>query len=580
MDVSTSTVPSDGVSWKFRLIWAALAAFFLNGSTVDCQVNIISPRIIHGSPVLKPSTVSFFARPARDEFQYTTDSLCGATLIHSDILVTAAHCHGAFHHGALMLDAVSSNDSFTHKIMIDRQVRHPQWDYYGRNNEGALNYDVLLLRLETPNSLNDPIIQPISFNMDPSIPRIGDDLTIYGLGRTETGSTSQELRYAIVQYISNENCTQRFRHNGVNITPVAEEFICSVQPNNTAVDISTCKGDSGGPVTVELTTTDETGRISKTKDIVLVGVISGGVRCSTDEFPNGHARISSVASWMHQEICRISHQPPDDCQLKETKPVDSIIAILLSITFDFFPQETLYAIRSVSDQLIVHTGPEIVAKSNSQVNTTLYLIPGQYTMEVYDTYGNGMTGRDNTPADPTYGGWELFAENDNDSTGPVLLAKGDGNFTRRQVTTFEVLMAMDSDETSTDPDRDGITIAWNLTMDECLLLQRDPYYSDDVTDTSCECRVVTTATSNLHNQLFDWICSENSTNVNECSLQYHPCQTSEDCCQKFYCINDLCVRGRGHGNNNSDKKKDNRLGKERQGSSDTNRHSLGKNHHI
>jgi Trypsin len=498
MSVSSSTDPL-AVSWKFRLLWSSL---FLHCSTVESKLNGSFPRIVNGSPVSNPTTVSFFARPARDEFHYTADSLCGSTLIHSDILVTAAHCHGAFHHGVLMLDT-SSNDSFSHKMLIDRQVRHPQWDYYGDNNEGALNYDVLLMRLESPIPSDDPIVQPIAFNADPSIPSIGEELTVYGFGRTEAGSISQELRQATVQYISNDDCTKRFHQNGLNIPPVAEEFICTAQPVDATIDISTCEGDSGGPVTVELATTDDTTTFQAKN--MLVGVVSAGIGCSTDQFPNGHVRISSVASWIRQEICRLSHNPPDNCEQQEIKPVDSI-PILLSITFDFFPQETLYAIRSISDQSIVHTGPEVVADRNSQVNTTLYLIPGQYTMEVYDTYGNGMMGRDNTPADQTVGGWELFVTSEKNDTALKLVGKGDGNFTRRQVTEFEVMV------------------------------------------------------------------------VNMCSLEYHPCQTRLDCCQNFYCINDLCVRGSEHGTHIGTKK-DIRLGGDRGGNSERDSFPSG-SHHV
>jgi hypothetical protein len=572
MEVSSSLFPSVVVPWKFRLHWLAL---FLYGSTVDSKLNDKTSRIVNGSPVSKLTTASFFARPAQDDLHYTADPLCGATLIHSDILVTAAHCQGAFHYGVLMFDDdASSNDSFTHKMLIDRQVRHPQWDYYGANNEGALNYDVLLMRLETPIPTDDSVIQPIVFNTDPSIPNIGDDLTIYGLGRTETGSISQELRHATVQYISNDDCTQQFRQNGLNITPIAEEFICTVHPINAAVDISTCEGDSGGPVTEELTTTDDTGSVKST-NIILVGVISGGIGCSTDVFPNGHVRISSVASWIHQEICRLSHNPPDNCDLQETPPIDAV-PILLSITFDFFPQETLYAIRLVSDQTIVYTGPEVIASRNSQVNTTLYLIPGQYTMEVYDTYGNGMMGRDNTLADPTMGGWELFAENNYDNiknTGPILLAKSDGNFTQRQVTEFQVTLDMNSYET-TDSVSDSTRIAGNLTMEECLLLlQSDADSSMYAHDGLCECQIVIT-TSNLPNQLYEYICPENSPPVNQCSLEYHPCQSTLQCCQNFDCINDLCVRGSSDGYNIVTKEHD-RLGQQRGGSSETKSHPSG-----
>jgi hypothetical protein len=77
-------------------------------------------------------------------------------------------------------------------------------------------------------------------------------------------------------------------------------------------------------------------------------------------------------------------------------------------------------------------------------------------MEVYDTYGNGMMGRDNTSADPTLGRWEVYTtatKDETNNTMSMLLAKGDGNFTRRQVTPFDVITVTDSNETKTSQSR-------------------------------------------------------------------------------------------------------------------------------
>lgn len=189
---SSSVTASNAVMEGSSLILSASFLWLLATATSNHTVsnsnstnnqNSTTPRIINGDSALASPAVYFFARPARDDLRYTSDPICGATLIHSDILVTAAHCFGAFHYGALLYDA--SSKTFSRNISINRQVRHPQWDFYGIGiDAGKLNFDVMVLRLETPVPQDDSVVRPISFNSDSTVPKMDDSLTIYGFGKT------------------------------------------------------------------------------------------------------------------------------------------------------------------------------------------------------------------------------------------------------------------------------------------------------------------------------------------------------------------------------------------------------------
>jgi Trypsin len=500
---------------------------------VDCdKPDGIAHHIVNGEPVSKTidSAVSFFARPAGDDLNFTPDAICGATLIHSDIVVTAAHCQSAFFHGVKLYD--STTKIFSRQVRVDRVVRHPQWDYFG-SDPVALNYDVMLMRLETPVSEDDPALQPILINANTSIPSVNDPLTVYGFGRTETGDISNELRHATVEYIDNQECTQRLQRPESNFSSVLPlEFMCTVGPTNSTLDVSTCSGDSGGPVT--MTRSD-----NSTIEEILVGVIAAGIGCSTETVPNGHVRMSMVAEWMQQEICRISQVQPDNCTPEPAKPEGTVV-VLLEFSFDFFPQETIYAIRSLANQTLVYTGPEIIVERNQQINTTIYLTPGQYAMEVYDTFGNGMMGRAGTPADPTNGRWQLFALHQNDSDR-ILLAMGDGNFTRKQVTTFEVVDATEEVSLETDANREFLSVN-SLTMDECLLLKGDQsvHSQDKINATLCECLPI----GQNQSSRYRLVCEEMS-DTEICADEYGDCEAAQDCCETLQCLNGFCLSTSG-----------------------------------
>ncbi|KAL3902005.1 MAG: hypothetical protein SGARI_005984, partial [Bacillariaceae sp.] len=149
------------------------------------------PRIIDGTR-MDPSEATFFAKSAGNR-------LCGAALIHSDILVAAAHCEGA----VIMVYDPDSND-FTRRVTIVKQTRHPLWLF----NPSAWNFDVLVMRLGSPiTNAQGPV--PIAFNQNDNFPAQDEKLNALGFGVTEEGGSSKYLRSAEMDYISNAECLER-----------------------------------------------------------------------------------------------------------------------------------------------------------------------------------------------------------------------------------------------------------------------------------------------------------------------------------------------------------------------------------
>lgn len=134
-------------------------------------------RIVGGTPAGAKEYPAYAVPVAGD--------LCGAVLIHSDILLTAGHCEGVFEEGQDVYIGGSDLDGANARetIGVDREVVHYDFDSV------TLGNDLMLVKLVKKSTAT-----PLKWNTDSSLPNIGDKLTIMGYGQTsETGYISQDL---------------------------------------------------------------------------------------------------------------------------------------------------------------------------------------------------------------------------------------------------------------------------------------------------------------------------------------------------------------------------------------------------
>jgi trypsin len=226
-------------------------------------------KIVGGEPVTDPNEASF------------TVSLrsCGASIISSKWVLTAAHCYGHFSSikgGVLSLDDVGISLPFKNVI------RHPQY-----SKPIAFSNDFALIELSSE----------IDFAANPSLKAIklatadfeaqgyqapGLESIVYGWGRTsEGGSSSSVLNKVVVPIVSNEIANSPIAYNGkVNDTMIAAGYANGGRDS--------CQGDSGGPLIMH----------DQHNDPVLVGVVSWGHGCARANKYGVYAKVSSAISWI------------------------------------------------------------------------------------------------------------------------------------------------------------------------------------------------------------------------------------------------------------------------------------------
>lgn len=231
------------------------------------------PRIIGGEPAdfgEYPFMVALLFEPtAGNDFQ---KQYCGASLIASRWVLTAAHCVDFLAGPSEVAVAVSR----THLNSTEGQRRavkaiyiHPDW------NPNIFSPDVALLELTRPVTGIAPI--RLASAADNGFEAAGTPLTVIGWGNTDTRSNHASfpdaLREVVVPVVSDSACDKAY---GGFVT--VETQLCAGEGG-----VDSCQGDSGGPL---FATTSNGTRIQ-------MGIVSWGVGCAKNHFPGVYGEVNS-----------------------------------------------------------------------------------------------------------------------------------------------------------------------------------------------------------------------------------------------------------------------------------------------
>lgn len=179
-------------------------------------------RIIGGTPVSSTDDYPFFC---------VTDPIsCGCSIIAPDILLTAAHCSGAFRAGTTVhiggLDADGSDAADT--VTVAERFVHPGFFAAERGD------DVMLVRLTRAST----VTSFAQLNRQRNVPSGNDSVVAIGHGVADDGDVSDDLLAVTVPFVDHNTCDSRSYYNGAIIE---DKMLCAG-----AEGIDSCQGDSGG----------------------------------------------------------------------------------------------------------------------------------------------------------------------------------------------------------------------------------------------------------------------------------------------------------------------------------------------
>ncbi|OWR49695.1 trypsin [Danaus plexippus plexippus] len=217
---------------------------------------------------------------------HTKTFVCGASLITTRHVLTAAHCIDAVTKNGALIGSLKGivgtnywNKGGTH-YTFTVNIPHPQWDSIRKRN------DIGILVTSLPVTLNK-YVQVVSLNFN----FIGGNVPVivHGWGRLqkeakESSPSLQELRTFT---IDSSSCASRIlnRQNTTSFDPNRE--ICTFLDKNSGVFF----GDSGSPLILQDTRQQ-------------IAVVSRVFLGTTSRYPDLYLRVSAYKDWI-QQILRL-----------------------------------------------------------------------------------------------------------------------------------------------------------------------------------------------------------------------------------------------------------------------------------
>uniref|UniRef100_A0A673IKS9 Serine protease 27-like n=1 Tax=Sinocyclocheilus rhinocerous TaxID=307959 RepID=A0A673IKS9_9TELE len=251
-------------------------------SMEDCGVPPLNTRVVGGTDAPAGNW------PWQVSVHYNSRHICGGTLIHSQWVMTAAHCIISTNLNSWTLylgrqtQITSAANPNEVRVGIQSITIHPKY------NNPLFNNDISLMKLSQPVTFT-PYIRPVCLASKGSVFHNATFCWATGwgnIGKNQPLPAPQALQEVEVPVVGSSQCSCQYKP--VGDATITAQMICAGR-----ADKGICQGDSGGPL------------LCKQGSVwVQAGITSFGTSlgCAKEGFPEVVSRVSEFHTWVTENV--------------------------------------------------------------------------------------------------------------------------------------------------------------------------------------------------------------------------------------------------------------------------------------
>ncbi|XP_037094074.1 putative lysozyme-like protein [Pollicipes pollicipes] len=225
--------------------------------------------------------------------------VCGASLIHEQVIMTGAHCVNGKDVSKLRVRLGDWDTKHEKEIFPHEEHRVSKIASHERFNRRVLFNDVALLFLEEPVELKQHIDTLCLPEEDEDFDHASCVATGFGKDRFSGGTFQNIMKQVDLKVVPHKACQTKLRTTRLGRWfKLHDSFTCAGGQEG----VDTCRGDGGSPLACPSK--------ADPNKYVQAGIVAWGIGCGEGGVPGVYASVPKLIGWVNDKIGEFFNPPP------------------------------------------------------------------------------------------------------------------------------------------------------------------------------------------------------------------------------------------------------------------------------